>query len=75
MEAYNKPILLVGRGNMNRAVQGDIVVVEVFSEQEWKAPTEEVIDQDCKSEFAPTHPDHADQIESYAQERRCRRVR
>ena len=36
---------------MNRAVQGDIVVVEVFSEQEWKAPTEEVIDQDCKSEF------------------------
>ena len=36
---------------MNRAVQGDIVVVEVFSEQEWKAPTEEVIDQDCKPKF------------------------
>jgi exosome complex exonuclease DIS3/RRP44 len=47
--AYNKPILLTGRENMNRAVQGDIVVVEVFSEQEWKAPTEEVVDQDCKS--------------------------
>ncbi|KAI0282541.1 hypothetical protein BGY98DRAFT_954568 [Russula aff. rugulosa BPL654] len=46
VEAYSKPILLIGRGNMNRAVQGDIVVVEVFSEQEWKAPTEEVIDQD-----------------------------
>jgi exosome complex exonuclease DIS3/RRP44 len=51
VEAYSKPILLIGRGNMNRAVQGDIVVVEVFSEQEWKAPTEEVIDQDCRSEF------------------------
>jgi exosome complex exonuclease DIS3/RRP44 len=51
VEAYAKPILLVGRENMNRAVQGDIVAVEVFSEQEWKAPTEEVIDQDCKSEF------------------------
>jgi hypothetical protein len=59
---------------MNRAVQGDIVVVEVFSEQEWKAPTEEVIDQDCKSEFC-SRPDHTNQIESYAQERRCRRVR
>ncbi|KAH9977460.1 hypothetical protein BJV77DRAFT_1052505, partial [Russula vinacea] len=46
VEAYSKPILLIGRENMNRAVQGDIVVVEVFSEQEWKAPTEEVIDQD-----------------------------
>jgi exoribonuclease R len=51
VEAYTKPILLIGRENMNRVVQGDIVVVEVFGEQEWKAPTEEVIDQDCKSEF------------------------
>jgi exosome complex exonuclease DIS3/RRP44 len=33
---------------MNRAVQGDIVAVEVFSEQEWKAPTNEVVDQDCE---------------------------
>jgi exosome complex exonuclease DIS3/RRP44 len=33
---------------MNRAVQGDIVAVEVFSEREWKAPTNEVVDQDCE---------------------------
>jgi len=31
---------------MNRAVQGDVVAVEVFDESEWKAPTDEVIDQD-----------------------------
>lgn len=31
---------------MNRAVQGDIVVVEVFDEKEWKAPADEVVDQD-----------------------------
>ncbi|KAG2091203.1 uncharacterized protein F5147DRAFT_723969 [Suillus discolor] len=37
-------VLLVGRENMNRAVQGDVVVVEVFNEREWKAPTDEVID-------------------------------
>jgi exosome complex exonuclease DIS3/RRP44 len=48
VEAYSKPILLIGRENMNRAVQGDIVVVNVFSEQEWKAPTDEVVDQDCE---------------------------
>ncbi|KAH9977177.1 hypothetical protein BGW80DRAFT_1443481 [Lactifluus volemus] len=46
VEVYSKPILLIGRENMNRAVQGDIVAVEVFSEQEWKAPTNEVVDQD-----------------------------
>lgn len=31
---------------MNRGVQGDIVVVEVFDKKEWKAPADEVIDQD-----------------------------
>ena len=49
MEAFNKPVLLSGRENMNRAVHGDIVVVEVFSEQEWKFPTDEVVDQECES--------------------------
>jgi exosome complex exonuclease DIS3/RRP44 len=35
---------------MNRAVHGDIVVVKVFDEREWKAPTDEVVDQDCEPE-------------------------
>ncbi|KAF9073535.1 RNB-domain-containing protein [Rhodocollybia butyracea] len=45
--AFAKPVLLVGRENMNRAVQGDIVVVEVFAEKEWKAPADEVVDQEA----------------------------
>ncbi|THV04768.1 RNB-domain-containing protein [Dendrothele bispora CBS 962.96] len=45
--AFSKPILLAGRENMNRAVQGDIVVVELFNEKEWKAPTDEVVDQEA----------------------------
>lgn len=44
--AFSKPILLVGRENMNRAVQGDVVVVELFDETEWKAPADDVVDQD-----------------------------
>lgn len=46
--AFSKPVLLVGRENMNRAVDGDIVVVEIFDEKEWKAPADEVVDQDSK---------------------------
>ena len=42
---FTKPILLVGRENMNRAVQGDVVVVEVFDEKGWKVPADEVVDQ------------------------------
>jgi exosome complex exonuclease DIS3/RRP44 len=39
-------VLLIGRENMNRATNGDIIVVEVFPESEWKAPADEVVDQD-----------------------------
>ncbi|KAJ4483766.1 hypothetical protein J3R30DRAFT_3451305 [Lentinula aciculospora] len=45
--AFDKPILLVGPENMNRAVQGDVVVVEVFPKNEWKAPADEVVDQEA----------------------------
>ncbi|OXG95921.1 exosome complex exonuclease DIS3/RRP44 [Cryptococcus neoformans A2-102-5] len=41
-----RPVLLVGRQAMNRSVNGDVVVVEIFPESEWKAPGEEVVDQD-----------------------------
>ncbi|KAI0341128.1 RNB-domain-containing protein [Trametopsis cervina] len=44
--AFDKPVLLIGRENMNRAVQGDVVAVEVFPEDEWKAPADEVVDQE-----------------------------
>ncbi|EPQ56056.1 RNB-domain-containing protein [Gloeophyllum trabeum ATCC 11539] len=44
--AFTKPVLLVGRENMNRAVHGDIVAIEVFDESEWKAPADEVVDQE-----------------------------
>lgn len=32
---------------MNRAVHGDVVVVEIFNEMQWRAPANEVIDQDA----------------------------
>lgn len=44
--AFEKPVLLIGREHMNRAVQGDIIAVEVFDEKDWKAPADEVVDQE-----------------------------
>ncbi|CAO1632693.1 unnamed protein product [Parajaminaea phylloscopi] len=43
---YDKPILLVGRESMNRAVDGDVVAVEILPESEWKASGDEVLDAD-----------------------------
>lgn len=48
MPTLNKPVLLVGRESMNRSVDGDMVVVEIFPKDQWKAPGEEVLDQDCE---------------------------
>ncbi|KAG8936120.1 exosome catalytic subunit dis3 [Tulasnella sp. 418] len=63
--AFKKPILLIGRENMNRSVQGDVVVVEVFPESEWKSPTEEVVDQDNESKNDdPEQPDDGGNIDS-----------
>ncbi|KAF8999767.1 hypothetical protein BDQ17DRAFT_1360335 [Cyathus striatus] len=47
VSAFDKPVLLIGRENMNRAVSGDIVVVEVFDSSEWRAPGEEVLDMEA----------------------------
>ena len=43
---FGKPVLLIGREAMNRAVNGDFVVVEIYPRSEWKAPGEEVVDQE-----------------------------
>ncbi len=42
----SKPVLLVGRKAMNRSVDGDQVIVELLPKSEWKAPGDEVLDQD-----------------------------
>ncbi|KAF7340136.1 Exosome complex exonuclease dis3 [Mycena venus] len=44
---YPKPVLLIGRENLNRAVQGDMVVIEVLDEAKWGVEGDEVVDQEA----------------------------
>lgn len=44
--AFPRPVLLIGRENMNRAVNGDVVAIEIFDRKDWKAPVDQVIDQE-----------------------------
>jgi len=72
--AFTKPVLLVGRENMNRAVNGDVVVIEIFDKKEWKAPADEVVDQDGKIEFRYSSlkdPHLTNHQPSYSKKRRC----
>lgn len=45
--AFNKPLLVLGRENINRAVDGDMVVVEVLPRDQWKVPSTRIIEEDA----------------------------
>ena len=41
---FSKPVLIVGQKNLNRAFNGDQVIVELLPQSEWKAPSSIVLD-------------------------------
>lgn len=41
-----------GRAGLNRAVDGDIVAIEVFDEDQWLAPSGVVLEDECTPETA-----------------------
>jgi exosome complex exonuclease DIS3/RRP44 len=44
--AFDKSLLILGRVNGNRAVQGDVVVVEVLPKSEWKVPSTKIVEEE-----------------------------
>ena len=44
--AFDKALLILGRENSNRAVSGDVVVVEVLPKAQWKAPSTKIIEEE-----------------------------
>lgn len=43
VEGYELPVFLQGRSGLNRAVDGDIVAIEMLPEEEWSAPSEVIL--------------------------------
>lgn len=41
-----KPLLILGRENLNRAFNGDTVVVEILPKSKWKKPSTEILDEE-----------------------------
>lgn len=44
--AFDKSLLVLGRENSNRAISGDVVVVEVLPKPQWKAPSTKIVEED-----------------------------
>ncbi|KAF4122528.1 exosome complex exonuclease DIS3/RRP44 [Geosmithia morbida] len=57
--AFPKPLLILGRENINRAVDGDVVVVEVLPQDQWKEPSTKILEEE-----AVTRDENADAEES-----------
>lgn len=45
--SFPKPLLILGRENINRAVDGDVVVVEVLPQDQWKEPSTKIIEEEA----------------------------
>ncbi|CDO91991.1 unnamed protein product [Kluyveromyces dobzhanskii CBS 2104] len=43
---FKKPVLVLGQKNLNRSFNGDLVVVELLPQAEWKAPSTVTIDSE-----------------------------
>ncbi|PIB02180.1 Exosome complex exonuclease DIS3 [Cercospora beticola] len=44
--AFDRPLIIQGRESSNRAVSGDVVVLEVLPRDQWKAPSSKVIEEE-----------------------------
>lgn len=44
--AYPRPILILGRKNLNRGFNGDSVVVELLPQNQWKHPSSEAVEEE-----------------------------
>jgi exosome complex exonuclease DIS3/RRP44 len=45
--AFDKPLIILGRDNSNRAISGDIVVIEVLPKDQWKSPSTKLVDEEA----------------------------
>ena len=70
--AFDRSLIVQGRENSNRAVSGDVVVIEILSKDQWKAPSSKVIEEEDvnKNENAENEEDEREAITT-EQERRA----
>lgn len=59
--AFERALLVLGRENGNRAVQGDVVVIEILPKDQWKAPSWQILDEETvnKNDNAEAAEDEA----------------
>lgn len=68
--SFEKALLILGRENINRAVQGDQVVVELLPKDQWKHPSSKIVEEETMTKNDNPETDGQEAIET-EQERRA----
>ena len=68
--AFGRPLVVRGRENINRAVSGDLVVVELLPADQWGSPSARIVDEEALGRNDNPEPDRPEAIET-EQERRA----
>jgi exosome complex exonuclease DIS3/RRP44 len=45
--AFDKALLILGRDNSNRAIAGDVVVIELLPKDQWKSPSTKIVEEEA----------------------------
>lgn len=68
--SFDKALLILGRENINRSVQGDQVVVEILPKDQWKQPSTKIVDEETLTKNDNPDVDEPEAIET-EQERKA----
>ena len=68
--AFSRSLLILGRENSNRAIQGDVVVIEVLPKLQWKSPSTKIIQEEVLNKNDNPDPEEAEPVVT-EQERRA----
>ncbi|KAG5437361.1 hypothetical protein PCANB_000792 [Pneumocystis canis] len=59
---FEKPLIIFGKENINRAIQGDIVAVELLPEEDWRTLTSRIIEQETLTKDENAEVDELEEV-------------
>ena len=68
--SFDRPLLILGRENINRSIHGDQVVIRVLPKDQWKQPSSKIIEEETISKNDNPDVEQLEAIET-EQERRA----
>ncbi|KAK9459123.1 uncharacterized protein V1516DRAFT_656025 [Lipomyces oligophaga] len=71
VDSFDRPLLVLGRESLNRAIQGDVVVVELLSKSQWKHPSTKIIEEAVVTKNENPDDEEGEQNLVTAEERRA----